>query len=40
MLKGYTTRIFIISCKFSCRFFTKICRKRVSCHFLYEFWSV
>jgi len=32
-----TTRNFYISCKFSCRIFTKICRKCFSCHFSYKF---
>jgi len=35
-----TTRIFKITWKFSCKFFTKIRRKRVFCHFFYKFWSV
>jgi len=35
-----TTRIFSISWKISCSFFTKICRKSVSCQFCYKFWLV
>jgi len=34
---GYTTRIFSISWEISCRFFTKICKKSVSCQFFYGF---